>query len=371
MKHLNWFIMVVLPVIIGGCNSKEKDNAVVNFTRDNFKQQVTLSNPEEIILEETLDDPTAFFLMHDSVVIVQNQTHCDYMIELFSLNSKKQLAQLATKGNGPDEFKSCFCFVHSNDDPLFYLKDDEVYSYMTVNLDSTLQSKKLNIQQRFQYNQELHYYVEICPVDNNHYVGYHMWYLNDSTYNNNIPNALTKYAMDEKTDESNSMQAAMTKYKYFVASVNDVHLFMNPSNKQIWMADAHRDKIEIYNDSLHVVKTLSGPDNYNIKYCLPKSNSPIPFVGFEGEKSYRSYSNWTFTDKHVYIIYEGLNGGEYNIENLQPVEVFKFDWDGNLLCNYKLDRYVTTLSVDSKEKYLYCTSRKSFKDTAQFIRYKL
>ncbi len=330
MKYLGFLFVVGFLIIMGGCESKERDSNFNSFSRDSFKQHVKLSNPEEILFEETLNDPSAFFLMH-----------------------------------------SCYCYVNSNSDSLFYLKDDGSYSFMFVNLDSTLKSQKLYIQKRFHYNPELHYYVEICPVDNQHYVGYHMWYLNDSTYNNNLPNALTKYYMDIKNIESSNVQNSMSKYRYFVASVNDVHLFKNPLNKQIWMADAHRDRIDIYNDSLQVVKTLSGPDNYSIKYSLQKSNSPIPFISFEGEKSYRSYSNWTFTDKYIYIIYEGINGGIYNIEDLQPVEVFKFDWNGNLICNYMLDRHVSTLSVDSHEKYLYCTSRKSFKDTPQFIRYKL
>lgn len=370
-KKINWFIAGVLLVVLGGCSSKKAEKIVVNFTRDNFKEHVMLSNPEVIALEDTtLNDPAAFYLMHDSIIIVQNQTHCDYLIELFSLNSRKVLAQLATKGNGPGEFNTCSCYVPNSNDPIFYLKDDGVYSYMAVDLDSTLQSKKLSIKNRFQYNPELHYYVEICPTDENHYVGYHMWYLNDSTYSNNVV-ALKKYAMNEKFDESNTMAAAMAKYKYFVASVNDVHLFMNPKNKQIWLADAHMDKIEIYDDSLHVLKTLSGPDNYKFKYTLPQSNSPIPFVGFEGDKSYKTYSSFTLTDKHIYIVYQGVNGEVEDIENLQPVEVFKFDWDGNLLCNYKLDRYVYALSVDSKEEYLYCSTCKSIKDPREFVRYKL
>ena len=366
-----WIIGLFLLLNLGGCSSKKAEKNIVNFTRDDFKEQVILSNPELITLDDsTLNDPAAFYLMHDSIIIVQNQPHCDHLIELFSLDSRKIVTQFASKGNGPGEFNTCYCYVPNSNDSMFYLKDDGAYSYITVDLNSTLHSKKLVVKNRFQYNPELHYYVEICPIDDSHYIGYHMWYLNDSTYNNNVT-ALKKYTVNENIEESNTMEAAMSKYKYFVASVNDVHLFMNQTRNAFWMADAHKDKIEIYDESLNLVKTLIGPDNYNFKYSLPQSNSPIPFVGFEGDKSYKTYSSFTVTDKHVYILYQGINGVVDDTENLKPVEVFKFDWDGNLLCNYKLDRFVYTLSVDSKEEYLYCSTFKSPKDIREFVRYKL
>lgn len=47
---------------MGGCESKERDSNFNSFSRDSFKQHVKLSNPEEILFEETLNDPSAFFL---------------------------------------------------------------------------------------------------------------------------------------------------------------------------------------------------------------------------------------------------------------------------------------------------------------------
>jgi len=71
MKKINWFVAGVVLIVLGGCSSKKAENIVVNFTRDNFKEQVILSNPEVIALEDTmLNDPAAFYLMHDSIIIV-------------------------------------------------------------------------------------------------------------------------------------------------------------------------------------------------------------------------------------------------------------------------------------------------------------
>jgi hypothetical protein len=72
------------------------------------------------------------------------------------------------------------------------------------------------------------------------------------------------------------------------------------------------------------------------------------------------------------VVYEGLNKTDYAPEKqLFPVEVLKFDWNGNLLCDYQLPQYVYAISVDSKEEYLYATTRVSAMDAAYMVRYKL
>lgn len=97
-------------------------------------------------------------------------------------------------------------------------------------------------------------------------------------------------------------------------------------------------------------------DNYN-------------YIVFEKGKTYRGYLAYTTTDKHIYLVYEGTNGTPYQTMDLPPVEVFKFDWEGNLLSTYQLDKYIYTISVDSSEKYLYGTSCNSYEGEIVFIRY--
>ena len=75
-KKINWFVAGVVLIVLGGCSSKKAEKIVVNFTQDNFKEQVILSNPEVIALEDTtLNDPAAFYLMHDSIIIVPVSIH--------------------------------------------------------------------------------------------------------------------------------------------------------------------------------------------------------------------------------------------------------------------------------------------------------
>lgn len=54
-----------------------------------------------------------------------------------------------------------------------------------------------------------------------------------------------------------------------------------------------------------------------------------------------------------------------------PVEVFKFDFNGNPICRYELDRYVSNISIDSDDDFLYDTYRKSAADYPVLVKYKM
>ena len=301
--------------------------------------------------------------------MVQNQPQSDYMIEIFSLNTQKRILALATRGNGPGEFRSCKCIVPSSQSPVFYIKDAQQSKMYTVNIPQTLQTGELAIEKQFQYSEDIHPQTDICILNDTEYVGYHFWHLDDSTYNNGVP-AIQKYEISDEPMELKSQMSFMDKYSYFVADVNGGNLFRVADNR-IWLAELHKDRISIYDDSLHLIKTITGPDNYPLKYERHKSNIPMPFITFQNETSFRSYSSWTLTKDAVYLIYEHYDGKEFDPEHLQPVEVFRFDKEGNPQIAYQADRPLYSLSIDSRGEYLYTVSRPSYADAVEFIRYKL
>lgn len=320
-------------------------------------------------MNDTYNDPTAFYLIKDTIVLVNNQQHSSHLIEFYSLKTGSCILQLAEKGSGPEDFVSCNCYSFSNLQSSFYIQDDNTHTFYSISIDETLKRKKLYINNKFRYNPEIHPYTTIFPINETCYLGYNMWHLDDSIYNNNVP-AFKKYQVEKENLDHNNFTPDLQKYKYFVADVNGGNILMLP-NKKICLLDMHKDKITFYNDSLSITKTIIGPDNFDIKYNEKATNIPMPFIVFKNDKNYSSYKSWTLTKNHIYIIYEGLNGKEFDPDNLLPVEIFKFDFEGNPICAYKLDRYVYHISIDSQDQYLYATTRKSYKEPAEFIKYKL
>lgn len=359
------YIFVFILIFVCSCQNGTKESETLNFTRDNFKQQIVLSNPEEITLEELLN-PAVFYVIQDSILVVQNQLNCDYMLELYSINTLQPLAQVASKGNGPGEMSSCACFIESGTSSVFYIQDTQRNMYYTVNIDSILKSHELEFLNQFKYNSTRLPNSEICLLDNQRYVAYNMWYLDSKEFDNHISQPLAIHPIGEQ-DLSQSEQSE--EFPYFVASVNGAHLLKNPVNGTIWAADMHKDQIDIYDDSLNLIKTLKGPDHFEVKYVRKQINAPVAFITFEDDKYCQAYSSYFLTDKHIYIIYEGNQ--HFNPENLQPVEVFKFDFEGNPIADYKLDHYVYSISVDKNEKFLYCSSRSTVMEPAKLLKYKL
>jgi len=368
MKNLKLLLSIIVLCVSCNVNKDGGGNgSIINLDRNGVKQ-VHLTDPDEIVFDDLLN-PAAFYVMYDTLVVVQNQPNCDYLIEMYSFNSQTPVGQFAQKGGGPDDFLSCSCFVPSGRDSVICALDRNSGTYSVINIPLTLAQKRLHISRRFRYDPEIHPYSDIIRSDDEHYIGYNMWYMDSRQYTNDVP-ALKRYSARKKDDYS-AEGNDMSKYAYFVASVNDARLAFNPQTKAIWLFDGHQDKITVFDDSLQVIKTVRGPDSLQPSYTDIKSNASIPFVTFSEGKEYRTYTNYTVTDKYIYVIYEGANGGRFNPEDLQPVEVFQFDMEGHLRCIYKLDRFIYTVSVDSKGKYMYCSARTSVMDEAHFVRYKI
>ncbi|NLA25261.1 MAG: hypothetical protein GX879_09880, partial [Bacteroidales bacterium] len=83
-----------------------------------------------------------------------------------------------------------------------------------------------------------------------------------------------------------------------------------------------------------------------------------------------AYDYCFYTHKSIYVIYKGLDGLKKSI----PTEVFKLDWEGNLLHRYILsdefDIEIDNLCIDSKEEYLYVTTSKRG-EYPQLVKFKL
>lgn len=360
MKKLYYYFCVA--ALLCSCSRTGNEvNCNVEFSREDFTETRELQNPEEIVIDNLLY-PASFRVMDDSVLVVGNQPVCEYMLELYSLNTLKPIKQLITKGNGPGEMLSGSLCLHTNRNVPFYIQDSNANMCYIVDMKSLNDNSKFTPSDKFRYSSEILNTTDVCLLDDKRYVAYHMWFLDDKNFSK-VDSPLAYYAFNDNSNKGHN------DFPYFVASVNGARLFVNPKTKHVWTVDLHRDVINVYNDSLKQIASIKGPDNLTPSYTKLPINAPVAFVGFENGKNYASYVDYYLTDKHVYLVYQGTS--QFNPMDLTPVEIFKLDFDGNLLCNYKVDRYVYSISVDSKEEYLYCASRTSVEEPPAILKYKL
>lgn len=339
---------------------KQTDHLIIDLSRDSFPEKYTLSNPDTIQITDALN-PNFYYLICDSLVLISNADDAqDYKCGLYSLTGKL-LTELAPKGSGPTEFVSVSILPPSLDSNLFQIEDVVQHKLWTFNLDSLLKYKTTYKAESMTLPSGI---VNYCFLNPDTLIGYNFWHIDDENYTNHT-HALDFYPLHEhKTDKPKQ------KYDYFVANVTGGFLFTTNQNKNIWCADLNKDKIDLYNDSLKIKKTLVGPDHYKMQYAdIPEGESHT--LVFKESQYFEAYRSFAITDKHVYLLYSGIHNVPISSDNLPAVEVFKFDHDGNPLAIYKLDRYFYSMSVDSEEKYLYGTSCKSYRDQPDFVRYPL
>lgn len=354
-------IFLLNLIMLGySCSSSNKDEKISTFDRKDIPEIISLSQPDTIQIEEALD-PLEFFLVKDSLIVISNKNASStYKSGVYSLNNRKLIKEIAPKGNGPKEFISCTLDIRENNSDIFYIEDVIQNKYWKCSMDSILSGSDYLLE-NFRYSREV---IRLCPLDSS-YIGYNFWYINHTKYDNKIPQ-LNRYSKNvnsiKRTEDTN--------YNYFVANVTGGYVFMNQSKKCIWVTDFFDDRIYIYDDSLKLSKCIWGPDHIEPQLISINKNN-YNYIFFEKGTSYRGYLAYTTTEKHIYLVYEGTNGTPYRTTDLQPVEVFKFDWDGNLLSTYKLDKYIYTISVDSHEEFLYGTSCNSYEGEVTFIKYPL
>lgn len=343
-----------------GCNDRASVTPTIVFDRTDFENTIVLSHPDTICVEDALN-PLDFYLVKDSLVLIENADNSQqYKAGLYSLSQGKLIREIAPKGEGPKEFVSCQLDVRENSSDLFYIDDFVQNKYWECNLDSIIANKEYLVKS-FTYSRDV---IRLCSQDST-YIGYNFWYLNNADYDNNVP-ALQKYK------QMNGPKGRLANgHPYFVANVTGGFVFMSPDKNRIWVADFHDDKIHIYNDSLQEIKCLSGPDYFEHEFEDIHDKNYDHFVSFSKGTAYQSYIAYTKNSKYVYLVYEGTNGTYQRLDKLNPVEVFKFDWEGNPITYYKLDKYIRTISIDSQENFLYATSYNSHDASTVFIRYAL
>ena len=204
----------------------------------------------------------------------------------------------------------------------------------------------------------------VNQLNENQLVIYNSLYIENEQISNNV-NEIKLIKIAEEFTKSKSSR----NEKYYPPNVNGGYILTSPDESKIFVTDFHDDRINIYNNKLKLIKSLKGPDLFQIEYQIRNKGH----VSFKKDEYYRAYYPSYYNEKHVYLLYVGANGISSKMKALdkKPVELFKLDWNGNLLHHYKLDKFLLNISIDSKEKKLYGTTWSSDGTMPQLVRYNL
>jgi len=343
-------------ILLSACNNNSQYDQYQLFSRAEFKDSTNAKI--EVIDFTTPPHPASFFVIRDSIILVDNYSANPYFIGFYNLRTKELITEAIHKGRGPSEFLGCDLYYSSNNDSIF-IHDRITNEIAFCNIDSIL----INRTRYCPIKQKLSNQIkEVSKIAGTKYVAISHWFIDNIKYrNNSVPELATFDLKDESIDIH-----TIKNCKYYPSNITGGFLIVSKNKKKIVSPYFYDDKIIFYDEHLKPILQLKGPDIFEVE--LKTSKSDPKMLIFDDQKYFRAYYKPFYTSKHIYLLYAGINGVDRNSNYCKPVEVFKIDWNGNLIHRYSLDRYVYTISVNEAETIMYGTSCTTFKETPKLVK---
>lgn len=336
------------------CNRSDKLEGV--FMRSDF--------PESIFVKaDTLDfdgplNPSSFYVFRDSLVLsIDKRSSEGHFIYFHNLTSNKEVAKAGVKGVGPGELLSCRVQL-SRDQSKLFVFDYLTHKYSIWDIDKALE-------QGVKYTPEVRNihpdFEEILFLDDTSIVAYNSMYIESEKFSNGVK-AVGKYSLPlDSTDI-----IVTGDEKFFPPNVNGAYIFASKEKDRVLTADYYKDEIKVYDLALNELDIKNGPDLINPKYFSRDGRQ----ISFDNGLYYRSYYPSASNSAHIYLLYvgaDGINTSSVPLDN-RPTEIFKIDWDGQLLKKFQTDVFLTNISIDNSENFLYGTTWSSDGSPAKLIR---
>ena len=363
MKNLLiYFSIIILICFINRCKTPDEKHETIYFEREDFNQQFDLKG-ERIVLDSIMYDnnPLSHTLIRDSLVFVSYWDGTPYFLKIFNLNTMENVANLARKGRGPNEYLSCMLNYRTADN-YFYIFDGARRQGSRYNIDSVLLLGKSYTP----INVKLPNYTRnFMFLNDSTIIGYNGFYFNHEKFGNKV-DPLFKMNLQDDIDDL----IDLTNADYFTFNVSNAHIFISPEENYLWLIDRFKDRIDVYNKDFEIIKTYIGPDNITPEYEIrPRSDNSVRLKNYRWESyPYPGY----YTKNALYLLYHGIDGAHRNYVP-STTEVFKFSWSGELLARYHLDKLILGITVDSDENYIYGAHSPHWfgSEINELIRYKI
>ncbi|MCQ2975515.1 MAG: hypothetical protein MJ211_12005 [Bacteroidales bacterium] len=349
-----FIIYLFLFCFIISCNSQTNIPENIKFTKINED-----SIPCKILDVEKINLPEEFvasryYVVKDTILLVLHDQYPDpYYLSVVNLNNFEIINQLFQRGNGPNDLLGVLSYI--NDDYLC-LNDYVKRTVARIHVDSLLVKD-------FTYPS----FIKIDAF----YEGF--GWINDSLIV--ASNCLhfdgfgnEKYPELLYVDTTGAFIEDYPKdgFDIFTANFSGGYIAMNSLQNKFYHAKKFKPEICFYVDN-KLEKVIIGPEEYNSEFIVDKNNQ----LHFKDNFHYY-YFNYCSSKNNVFFKNErfhGKVGTHFSDDEGKGTEIFRLDWNGNLLARYKIptDKAVIGLSYNENTNSLYLTS---FDENGERILYK-
>lgn len=304
-----------------------------NFYSDSVKQIVSSLEETTLKSDTTFQAEMGtinFFVIDDKFIYTVGGRDT-----LFYVYDKDQcIGAFGKNGRGPDEFmNTIYCGQK-------YQKGDTIG--MWINDMMQQEMKLVDITESIKENKTV-LIKKIETLD----LGINSFVLNDSAilqqqYSQYKNVNLVHYNPITKRRRTNSFYASV-ELDPFVVYLNAVQI--HPKGDRVVAATCHLNQINIFSltDSTRIAMTVGEPAQNRLDVI--KAN-------WKGRPTTLFYNALEATDKYIFALYMNQPREEFS-RKLQPVTIQVWDWEGNLHKCFKVEEYLTRISVDAVNNYLY------------------
>lgn len=336
MKNEN-FIYYILTILLVGCTGSEKTRYAdcSTFSWKDVGNEIKLEG-YELNLSDILTRPMRISISDSTLILLNNDN--EKMIQLIDLNNEKEIGCYGSFGSGPTDMIS----------PRYVYKKDSVLSIYDSGLLRFNQyiiagDSILKLKNSIQYTS---FFEDVFILSDSILVASVLdlrlkkisFFQRDS-----LLNTIGDYPSTKDNTFSSEGLAQMEGFSSSFA--------WNCSKKKIAVAYKLTDLIEIYDENGILESRTHGPDIFYPSKIVKNIGNTQKVTANIGEER-DAYFSPIATSKEIYVLYSGrfYRPGE---KNYLLDRLFVFDWDGNLLRQYKLDIPIFRFVIDENKQILY------------------
>lgn len=325
----------MLLVALTSCEQKKRSILDSNNVKTTYLQS------EELLLNEMPLLPKGCCL-RDSFLIIFEPKLKDGFLSVYSLNNGNLLRRYGYKGEGPNEFQNPrFIFseflLNSSSDLLI----GDIDALYLLNIDSIISDSTYVHSQYMKLPKELLSYNYLLNIS-------------DSTLVANVTNE------GQFVDYNRFTKKRVVKNIYEkIEKFNNVDDFCYTTQIYDAYYTANKKNIIIAYKNWKQIDIVSMTGNLRKRIYFEDYQNNIDKIAASGNKNIRMnedailYFSYVFpTEEYFYALC--WNSTKENIKKgLAVSEIYKFDWDGNLLNISKLDKAISYFCIDSKAGKMY------------------
>jgi hypothetical protein len=319
------FVLFILLLMIGCDPSSETESIILKMPEINKLNGITVKLPVNML------NPKAMCVTDDKLIIF-DEVKSD-LFKVFKLPDLYYLYSWGNVGRGPNEFLTIdenYFRAFSNQLELMdygILKRLRIYDDRMEKIDAISLPRLRNPLNRLQKLSDTLYMADNIIDGNQEHILINI-------VKNEIIKEFGKYPDDNLNIKSNLGRYQI--YSKFVIS--------NPKGNKFAVFYESFPRVRIYNSIGELQKSVVIKEDMIRKYSVDNRDQNVIYFSFP------------YAENFIYVIRVNKTNNqiEESLDNYKP-EIMIWDWNGNLITRYKLDKIISRFAVSEKHKRLYGT----------------